>query len=125
MKDRVQQFWNDHRDDAILALGVALIAFTAFGLGRATAPRPPKSALTVEELPLGTQVHPQGNLSTSLRANAPASSGAFVASKNGTKYYLPTCSGANRIKEENKIWFASIEEARSQGYTPAANCPGL
>lgn len=52
-------------------------------------------------------------------------SGQVVASKNGTKYYLPSCSGVERISEANKIWFLSAEAARTQGYTPAANCPGL
>lgn len=49
----------------------------------------------------------------------------YVASKNGTKYYLPECSGVKRIKEENKIWFASEDIAKAEGYGPAANCPGL
>lgn len=48
-----------------------------------------------------------------------------VASKNGTKYHLPTCAGAKQISEKNKITFKSIEEARASGYTPAANCKGL
>ena len=51
--------------------------------------------------------------------------GAVVASKSGTKYHLPWCSGASTIKEENKIWFDSYEEARKAGYTPAGNCKGL
>lgn len=53
------------------------------------------------------------------------SSGGFVASKNGTKYYLPSCGGAGRIKEENKVWFTTKEDAEASGYTPASNCPGL
>lgn len=51
--------------------------------------------------------------------------GMYVGSKNGTKYHLPWCSGAQRIKEENKIWFTSKEEAEQKGYTPAANCKGI
>jgi hypothetical protein len=51
--------------------------------------------------------------------------GKYVASKSGTKYYLPTCSGAKRIKEENKVWFATVADATAAGLTPAANCPGL
>lgn len=54
-----------------------------------------------------------------------ASGGQVVASKSGTKYYLPSCSGASRIAEANKVWFASVAAARSAGYAPAANCPGL
>jgi len=52
-------------------------------------------------------------------------SGTLVASKNGTVYHFPWCSGAQRINEENKIWFTSQEEAQAAGYRPAANCKGL
>jgi len=49
----------------------------------------------------------------------------YVASKSGTKYHLPWCGSAGQIKEENKIWFASKEEAEKAGYTPASNCKGI
>ncbi len=49
----------------------------------------------------------------------------FVASKSGKKYYLPTCSGVARIKEANRVWFATKEDAEAVGLTPAANCPGI
>lgn len=49
----------------------------------------------------------------------------FVASKNGTRYYLPWCAGADRISEANKVWFKTQEEAKSAGYSPASNCDGL
>ncbi len=54
-----------------------------------------------------------------------ATSGQVVASKNGTKYYLPNCVGAERISDANKVWFASIAAAAKAGYAPAANCKGL
>ena len=50
---------------------------------------------------------------------------AYVASKNGSVYYAPNCTGAKRIKDENKIWFSTIQEAKDLGYRPAANCKGL
>lgn len=50
---------------------------------------------------------------------------AYVASKTGTKYHLPTCAGAKQIKEENKVWFSTKEEAEAAGYTPATNCKGI
>ena len=49
----------------------------------------------------------------------------FVASKNGTKYYAPTCSGAARIKLANQVWFTSRDDAKAAGYTPSAMCPQL
>ncbi len=53
------------------------------------------------------------------------SAGKYVASKNGTKYYLPSCASAARIKEENRVWFATQADAEASGRTPATNCPGL
>lgn len=58
-------------------------------------------------------------------APAPASGGQYVASKSGTKYYLPWCGTAKRIKDGNKVWFASKAEAEAAGYEPAKNCKGL
>ncbi|MEN9622090.1 MAG: hypothetical protein RLZZ67_524 [Candidatus Parcubacteria bacterium] len=50
---------------------------------------------------------------------------AYVASKTGTKYHLPTCIGAKGIKEANRVWFATKAEAEKAGYSPAGNCNGL
>lgn len=49
----------------------------------------------------------------------------YVASVNGSKYYHRGCGGVGRIKEENKVWFATPEEAQKAGYEPAKNCPVL
>lgn len=57
--------------------------------------------------------------------SAPASATQLVGSRNGTKYHLLWCAGAKQIKEENKVYFASKEEAEKAGYTPASNCKGL
>lgn len=53
------------------------------------------------------------------------SAGSFIGSQNGTKYHRLDCAGAKTIKEENRIFFATEEEAKRAGYTPAGNCPGL
>jgi len=46
----------------------------------------------------------------------------YVASKNGKIYYSLNCSGINRIKPENQIWFASKTEAEKSGYTLSTTC---
>ena len=51
--------------------------------------------------------------------------GMYVGAISGTAYYLPWCGGVKRIKEENKVWFASKKEAEAKGYRPAANCKGI
>lgn len=92
---------------------IVLVGLSAFGLGRLSALEEQKGNLIIRE----------GQ--SAAVAEASAGPHNFVASRNGTRYYIPTCTGAQRIKEENKIWFGSEAEARSAGYTPAAGCPGL
>lgn len=49
----------------------------------------------------------------------------YLASINGSRYYLSACSGAKRIKEGNIIRFKTKKDAESAGYSPAVNCPGI
>lgn len=51
-----------------------------------------------------------------------AKSGSIVASKSGKKYYFPWCSGINRIKVENRIYFANEAAAQSRGLTLSKTC---
>lgn len=57
-------------------------------------------------------------------ASSGDSLGTFLASVNGTKYYHPSCPEVRRIKEENKIWFDTEEEAKESGYEPSACVQG-
>jgi hypothetical protein len=45
----------------------------------------------------------------------------IVASKSGTKYYFTWCV-SSRIKEENKIYFTTEEEAQERGLTLSKLC---
>jgi len=40
----------------------------------------------------------------------------LVGSRNSNKYHLSSCAVAKRIKSENKVCFASKEEAEKRGY---------
>jgi hypothetical protein len=95
--------------DAALPILVILVGIGSFGLGRMSATEASKEPITVSQV----------------EAVTGAENGRVVVSKSGTKYHFPWCSGASRMKEENKIWFDSYEEARAAGYLPAGNCKGL
>mgnify|MGYP001562658463 CR=1 FL=1 len=49
----------------------------------------------------------------------------IVGNKDSKIYHYENCSGALKMKAENKIYFASILEAKSAGFRPAGNCQGL
>jgi len=114
--------------DAYIAAIVILASCASFGFGYlAGRDAGAKTNFSIEQLPLR-----EGELSTtplvsedSKTAEPAPQGGQYVASRSGSKYHLPWCSGAKNISEANKIWFASKEEAEAKGYTAAANCPGL
>jgi len=105
-------------DDAIFTvIVVLLVGLVSFGLGR-------------ESVMSGVSNNIQNQTAGIVFYEAPVTETVHekltvVASKSGTRYHLPSCPGAKQIKESNKISFASTEQARAAGYTPAANCPEL
>ncbi|HEV7121651.1 MAG TPA: hypothetical protein VGN56_02370 [Candidatus Paceibacterota bacterium] len=58
------------------------------------------------------------------KAALPAT-GEVVASKSGTVYYLPACSGVARILPANRVTYPSRTAAEAKGLKPAKNCKGL
>ncbi len=95
-------------ESLVLPAIVVLVGLSAFGLGRLS--------VVVGESP-----------ATPLNVSPPVASttGVYVASKSGNKYYLPGCPGVANIKDSNKVWFATAAQAQAAGYTKATNCPGL
>jgi len=92
---------------------ICLVAFASFGLGR---------------LSMTEKVRPAVAITSAASANVPLSipaGGLFVASKGGSSYHYPWCSGASKILDKNKVWFKSYREAQAAGYVAAKNCKGL
>lgn len=52
-------------------------------------------------------------------------SAKIVGNKNSKIFHREDCPGALKMSESNKIFFDSINSAKSAGYKPAGNCPGL
>lgn len=95
---------------------IALVVVTclgAFGLGRLSA--------LVEARPLVELRHaPEMAAPAALNLG-----GQLVASKYGSYYYYPWCSGAAKIAQANQRWFPDTASAEAAGYRPAKNCKGL
>lgn len=121
------------KDDLYIILIIILVGTASFGLGKISNYEKNKTPISI----LKTKEY----IYSSLEKNASDINGAeikniqntddkkineiIVASKSGTKYYYLWCSGVSKIKEKNKIYFKTIEEAKSAGLTPATNCIGL
>lgn len=120
-KPRIENFLvrgKEREKDLILLIVIILVSLISFGFGRLSKIGESKIPINIERVSLDSESQ-EGNVVISQPNKL------FVASKNGTKYHYPWCSGAQSIKEENKIWFSSKEEAEKAGYQPASNCKGL
>lgn len=53
----------------------------------------------------------------SVASQTPVASPGFVASKTGKKYYPAGSAAAKKIKEENRLSFATEDEAKAAGYS--------
>lgn len=116
---------------------ILLVGIASYGLGRLSAlegsggPANEASAIRINnwgEGPVGTSSREEivpDEVQGGVIANEAYPDGRYVGSKNGTVYHYPWCSGAQRINEENKVWFATAELAAAAGYRPAKNCAGL
>ena len=124
----------DIKDDIFIALVIILIGLAGFGLGKLSALEKGREPVTIKPAQftaISASSTNTGSISGSSASvlgrqeNTGRVLGLLVAAKGGTKYYFPSCSGASRISEKNKIWFNSYAEAQSAGYSAAANCVGL
>lgn len=125
--------------EVLLALLIVVVSLVSFALGRfsvGTIGAPTSQNATVlggkeGDTPMKEEVTPEVIKEGSVKTDTPksekagVSEGGYVASKSGTKYHLPWCSGAKRIKEENKVFFKTKGEAEAAGYSPASNCKGI
>ena len=117
---KVKGWCKNNSSDLFIAGIIFFTGMSSFGLGRI-------SVLWESPPPLFVK---QENSEHELVDNVQAQKGAqadkrVVASKNGSVYHYSWCAGAVRIKEENKIWFPTKEDAKRAGLKSATNCPGL
>lgn len=130
----VKNWCQDNKSDLFTAAVIFLSVLASFGLGRLSLIWPQKTPIQFKNTPPAQTVQAEettggGGESTAKNqiqaANILNFQGKFVASKSGMSYHYPWCPGAQKIKEENKVWFQTKEEAENRGYKPAGNCQGL
>lgn len=128
--EKIKSWCVESKQDLFVAALIFLTGMASFGLGRLSAIWPKKEPITVTDQGFGIRNPKEEgkNLdgkTVESTASVLMTQGKYVASKQGSKYHYPWCPGASTIKEENKIWFQTAEEARARGYRPAQNCPDL
>jgi hypothetical protein len=110
----------------VTALVIVLVGCVSFGLGRLSVSRGAAS-IVVHQPPgvpadfIANTVPPQKVAQPQNKAPE-VEQGIVTASKNGSVYYPFGCSGASRIKPENRVSFVSEQAAVAAGYRLARTC---
>ncbi len=115
-------------DEVFIIVTIVLVGIGAFGLGRLSKIESLRQGLSIEAPAQVSEalIKKDANVKDNKNIeNIRLLEGGVVASKSGTKYHFPWCTGAKSISEKNKIWFNSVTEAKEAGYEPASNCKGL
>ncbi len=107
---------NHYYDTALIAI-IVLVGVGAFGLGRLST----KGSDTSRVSPVVIQGQVE-EIEPATNSKSPDGRGNYVASRNGTKYYPLGCGGANRISDENKVYFDTKEEAELSGFSASSTC---
>jgi len=135
--DKIKTPWKIIIGDKTVFIIVIIltVAFCSFGLGRLSKIEEHQIPILIQNNNLATISNSRDTkINEGIGESQPVEvepslilpiGGKYVGSKNSDKYHAPWCSGAQRIKAENQIWFESKEEAEAAGYTPASNCKGI
>ncbi len=123
--------------DGIIVLLLIMTAFAGFGLGFLAGASNPSSVKSIQIESKAPSSKDEMNIRKNREVIVKQKASVIkttnthtirnervVGSKNGSRYYLSSCSGAKRIHKENEVWFSSAALAQANGYTPAVRCFG-
>lgn len=116
LSNKIKSKINFDKQVFLLVIVVVLVGGASFGLGRLSVNGEGEDNVIIENKVVNDQ-ETGYNKEEALNGEK-----RYVASKNGTKYYSRDCSGANRIKLENQIWFKNREDAEKSGFTYSSTC---
>jgi len=124
--EKIKQFLkNEKGKDILIVIIVILVGLGSFELGRLSKEND-SSGIKIEypdqnsgqeanvvSAVSGVQ-HPTASINTTDKT--------FFASNRGSKYYSISCSAGKTIKQENRVYFTTGEEAVAAGYTLSSAC---
>lgn len=131
---KIKEFFLKHETRIVLFVGFCLISAISFEFGVLQGQKWQQKPLIIEkgsdvgqgqenqnkgisEVQGASKTAPISSQASKTTLAPNNSNCAFVGSKSSTKFYLPTCSYAKRVKPENLICFKSANEALGQGRT--------
>ncbi|KKT20091.1 MAG: hypothetical protein UW02_C0001G0004 [Candidatus Nomurabacteria bacterium GW2011_GWB1_43_7] len=131
--EKIKQFLESKKGkDILIVLIIILVSLGSFELGRLSK-EASSSGIKIEYATQGQEQTPnQANAVSATENTNPAAvpsptpknseENYFFASNRGNKYYPAACSAGKNIKQENRVYFATREEAEKAGYELSSSC---
>lgn len=112
-------------NDILIVIIIILVALGSFELGRVSK-ESTSQGIKIEYKGQLEDINQSANVVSAItdvgRLEVNSSSKTFFASNRGSKYYSTSCSAGKTIKQENRVWFATGEEAERAGYVLSSSC---
>ncbi len=127
--EKIKQFIeNEKGKDILIVIIVILVGLISFELGRLSKGNTSSGIKIEHSNELQGQeaaaILSENSLSASSDTTATQNSVGknFFASSRGTKYYPLGCSAGKTLKQENRVYFATREDAEKAGYALSSSC---
>ena len=132
--EKIKQFVDSERGrDILTVIIVILVGLGSFGLGRLSKENTtsgikieyPDQAINQEANVISSEESSsllQNTKTSQTIQNSNSVGKNFFASNRGSKYYSLGCSGGKTIKQENRVYFTTREEAEKAGYELSSSC---
>lgn len=129
--EKIKQFLESEKGkDILIVIIVILVGLGSFELGRLSK-EANSSGIKIGYLNQDLQqgINQVGNVISTTEStkvvnyqNSNSVGKNFFASSRGSKYYPLNCSAGKTIKQENRVYFATGEEAETAGYALSSSC---
>lgn len=131
--EKIKQFVeNDKEKDILVIIIIILVGLGSFELGRLSK-NDVNSGIKIEYGPQEANVIGSVDLNNNNSLNLNSNSNTltntqklnsenFFASNRGSKYYSISCGAGKTIKQENRIYFNTAQEAQNAGYELSSSC---
>jgi hypothetical protein len=104
--------------DILTVLIIILVGLGSFGLGRLSKNAPNNGLKVLYQGEEVSMEKPVSNIITTQKSTVKG----FFASSKGSKYYSLGCSAGKTIKQENRVYFDTKEQAEKAGYALSTSC---
>lgn len=108
--------------DILVILIVILVGLGSFELGRLSKNTPSSGIKVTYPDKVETQTANTLEALNSTKMTTDTQSKTFFASSRGSRYYSVGCAAGKTIKQENRIYFNTKEEAERAGYVLSSSC---